>query len=634
MLESTYEIGKFVLSKDGIDPEESIFIDPNVTHLIVLRLIGNAGGITGHEVLLVEYDVDRHLTRYPYRKPPSNGSGPVPTVRLNVTKTTLSNKVMEWFKKRVKSESETFPVSIFEFSFNYLKDNIEKISGDIDQKKKRLKSEDDPSFLITVEFKDTTINEGFQKYIRNNLIGGITEKFYKRGSVISRGEAECFYCMENKVVNGFASPYAFYTHDKITFSKDFDKSLTWRNFPVCDRCELIVEHGARYVVKNLTFNFYGVRYSVYPKMVINEEIGEYIEEIFEAHEDHEKTRRGRTREVSLSALTDDEKEILEDMASENNYATLTFLFYVKNNSQFEILRVINDVLPSRLSLLFDRKREIERNALFSKWWDNLEWRFSPPPFSFGYGFLREIYPKGYPNDGGKKDIYRAQFLSLVAASFKGDRVNPTSLILPITRIMQNLMANRNTEIKGGAFSRYSMENYFYHFALRSLILFEFYVAVGCIPSNNRSKENMNDIINNLKLENTQLTAEVLRIFEDSSYFDHPAKKACFITGILVHQVGQAQFKQLKAKPFYEKLDGMRLGPRKIKRIFTDAMGKLIEYKKDKFETRGLETLASHYFIQEGARLSNEDISFSFGLGLSYGNVVWRNYQKKNGENND
>ena len=85
--------------------------------------------------------------------------------------------------------------------------------------------------------------------------------------------------------------------------------------------------------------------------------------------------------------------------------------------------------------------------------------------------------------------------------------------------------------------------------------------------------------------------------------------------------------KLGSNPFYERFDGLRLTNRKIKRVFTDAIAKLHEYDADKREILSLETLASHYYMEGGVNLNNEDLCFSFALGLSFGNAVWADFNK-------
>ncbi len=142
-------------------------------------------------------------------------------------------------------------------------------------------------------------------------------------------------------------------------------------------------------------------------------------------------------------------------------------------------------------------------------------------------------------------------------------------------------------------------------------------------------ETQSDVeIRNLNLEKSFLAHKVLDVFDQNPYFDNSYQKAVFILGILVRMVTKKQYESgLKNMPFYEKLDGLRLNPRSIQKIFPDAIAKLIEYKANKLEAPALETLASRYFMQTSSYPSNEEISFTFAMGLSYGNAIWTGYKK-------
>ncbi len=92
-----------------------------------------------------------------------------------------------------------------------------------------------------------------------------------------------------------------------------------------------------------------------------------------------------------------------------------------------------------------------------------------------------------------------------------------------------------------------------------------------------------------------------------------------------------QYQELNSKPFFEKLDGLRLNPRKIQRLFPEVIAKLTEYDANKMEALALETLASKFFMDQEPVPTNEEISFAFAMGLSYGNAIWQGYQKKTDE---
>jgi len=604
MFEAAYDLGKSLLDCENQSPEDSIYVDAKADYLFVVDL--------GDPVMLevMEYDPSRHIRQFPFRPSKGNGAALVPSAILNIThpKKTLDKKLIGWFKKSIKSGNGS--TNLLKEGQKILSENVSSISNEIESK---ISGEMQRStILLAIKFQDEKKQAEFSALVESSILAAVSSKYSQKYNSNSRGINECYYCGEEKEVNGFAAPFTFYTHDKVTYAPDFDRSQAWKNFPVCSRCELTTEKGIAYIEKNLVFSFFGVKYLLFPQLIHRKESIDLIQMVKEAHENREKGRQ----KVTLSA---DEDELLDEFAEEQNLMTLTFLFYKKNNSQFEVLNIIDDVLPSRLSELFEAKKNIESRSYLKEWWNSLPWRDSnPDEFLFSYSFLREIYPKALPGEEGNSDAYRSQFLEMTAYSFKRIDIPRSSVLVPTVRKLQHLIANQS-------------EATVYHFAMKSLALYEYFTQIGCIQRSQKLMDTDN-ITDNLGISKSQLSQKVRKLFEENMYFDHDTKKASFITGILCRTVGERQQMNLNSKPFYERFDGLRLTNRKIKRVFTDAIAKLHEYDADKMEISALETLASHYFMSEGVALNNEDLCFSFALGLSFGRAVWEGYKK--GENNE
>ncbi len=616
MLDAAYQLGKFLAKEEGIDIRLTITETPNVTHIIILELNYSGDAIVSHNIQIHEYDEGKHKTDFPFKKPPSSGVGAVPNVRINLSKieSTLRKKVIGWFKSN--SQTETELSDIFTKTNLYLTNNLNNIVSEFSEKIDEIK-EKKPSFVIGVRYSDPNIQKKLKEFYTEFILKEVYKKMYDKYSSQSYGTGICYYCGEEKEVYGFASPYTFYTHDKITFAGDFEISNAWKQFPVCGECELFVEYGVRRIEKNLSFKFYGLQYYLFPKFIKNDDIRYFIDYLKDTHMDEEKSLKKGATEVSINkkTLSNDEKEILADLSENDNNIMLTFLFYKKNNSQFEIISIINNILPSRLSELFMRKEELEQIELFKEWYDYYNKKNN---FTFNYRYIRELFPSSEIGEYSRSDTYMSKFIEVIKANFEKNIILSDYIIYQATRMIQNIFSNRNNNET----TNYEYKLYFYPF--QYLMVYEYLNKTGCILTQRRTEKMT--LLEDLNISNSKLAKKIIELFNTAAYFDDPIKKGTFIVGVLIRQVARKQHSRLGSTPIYEQIGGMRLNKRLINRIFPDAIQKLIEYSANKYEVSALETLAAHYFMHGNWTLSNEDLSFSFALGLSYEPSLWSGFK--------
>jgi len=104
-----------------------------------------------------------------------------------------------------------------------------------------------------------------------------------------------------------------------------------------------------------------------------------------------------------------------------------------------------------------------------------------------------------------------------------------------------------------------------------------------------------------------------------SAFDIPDKKATFLLGVLTKFLLDVQFATRKSTPpFRSKLYGLRLDESKLKRLFPEIVEKLEEYDVSYPQ---LQEYVSKTLIEAesiGWRLSKDEISYYFALGLNFG----------------
>ena len=631
LLESMYQIGKHEI--EGYDFATRIPRNPKVLHLIKLQLgtnldkITGTTSITGFSVQISDYEYSRDKEKYPYRRPPSNGSGITPFAKVTDIKKpgrTLNGKIIKWYDNLLKSNLVDVKVPIYQLmveTHTYLTNNFSKVEARL---KDELNSNEDSKFLLVIDYKSHEMSKKFLNFIKKHFIDNAFIGFSEKHNTKSLGQGECFYCCMKTKVNGFATPYSFYTHDKVTYSSNFQIKDAWKQFPVCNRCAIVVENGAEKVETDFSHKFYGVNYRLFPKSVNEKNFSKLIKKLEKFYlKDSSSDRTKQHSAVDDSAAVQKEEILIRRLKEFKNDITFTFLFYYEENSAFVILSVINDVLPSRFSIL-DKQRKILSESLLLNEWHNAFFKSQRKNyFSLKFGYLRKLFPPSEEGESGKNDIYRQQFLELTGTAFRGNKISSSALIQPAVKRLQHLFSNRNEGHN---------EHGFFVFVLRAFAIVDYFYKIGCINNFKKVDKTMseNKLIQELGLTKSLQVKRIQKLFMNFEYFDGTEKMGIFILGILVQHVAWEQYDSIGSSPFYESLDGLRLTKRKVKQLFPKVIGKLLEYRDEInwIEVKALETLASHYFMQGNLDLPTEEICFSFALGLSCQPILWAKSSKE------
>jgi len=72
-----------------------------------------------------------------------------------------------------------------------------------------------------------------------------------------------------------------------------------------------------------------------------------------------------------------------------------------------------------------------------------------------------------------------------------------------------------------------------------------------------------------------------------------------LTGVLTEKLLNIQYKERGSKPFYSRLNGLKLNKNIVKRIYTEAINKLNEYNKNYYKE--LEYLIGMYMLSEESK---------------------------------
>jgi len=177
-------------------------------------------------------------------------------------------------------------------------------------------------------------------------------------------------------------------------------------------------------------------------------------------------------------------------------------------------------------------------------------------------------------------------------------------------------------------SDFAREEYVKNLVLQALMCIMFIDKLNLLSG--KGKE-----VQKIMIEKTEKNKKYLDFFENESYkdvFNSDYKRAVFLTGVLTEKLLNIQYKERGSKPFYSRLNGLKLNKNIVKRIYTEAINKLNEYNKNYYKE--LEYLIGMYMLSEESQknVSDDEISFYFVLGMSLARFF--NEEKKDGEDEE
>ncbi len=622
MIEAIKEIGEYALKKQKININNplNVLIDnpasKGTKNILIIILENSSGEIKYKYVDSDEFDGNK-LDKYLYKRGKgSAGSNLTPTTKIAESlKRTFSKNILGWFKKYDKIGTDNninFLVKIGDC----LKKNEDKIFKDLES------SYNKENNIITIKIDNKYLGEYeiFREILVEESIKGFyfIKSFKGDNSISKANNQTCCVCKEKESeVYGFVDTYKFYTVDKQGFvSGGFQQRDAWKNYPVCLNCALTLEAGKKYLQNNLTFNFYGFKYHLIPKF-INEECYENKESIFGLIK---KWQDPKFRKKDINILTTDEKEIFELMSEQKNYVNMNFMFYEKSNAALNILLYIEDVLPSRLKKLFEVKREVDRVDIFKEClipiFENKK-KVGEKPMEFNFGIVRTIFPKI-----SNMRTYNQYFLDITKKIIANKQIDYNFILQFIMQKIREEFVN-SYQIKSSTLKGFMLINYLYR--------------LGIIKPGKKNDKEVSVKDDNKKndLALYKIDDNVDKFFKEfAEFFNSDAKKAVFLEGVLVQLLLNIQYKERKATPFRIKLKGLKLNEKQIKKLLPEIQNKLEEYGKNYYKT--LESIISNYFVSAGNgwKLTNDEISFYFVLGMNLSYLFKKENNNKEEDNNE
>lgn len=585
MLTAVRDIGRYSQELNGNDNPLSTMLTPislkNYKYALVVEFNTIEEGFQYQEVHIEELS-ERTVDKFLYRKGGSNGPNDSPSALVTEVEKTLSVKFFGWFKSLVKKEKH-FPDNI--------KDFVRKMNVVLTNSSEQI-------YKDLINYDKTTFKEGVLlslsingKYpaeieeIKTAFFQLVTEKENK----ISSKQQVCSVCGERKSMVSAGSPaFRFYTIDKPGFiTGHFNEEQSWRNFPVCSECNLALQEGKKVIEKELYYSFYGLSYLLIPKFfkpqsdaaqdVVARLIGKSDEKI---------TLKKQTAKKYLSNEEDD----LAWLAEEKDFVLLNFLFMKKVQSAERILLLIEDVLPSRLSMIFKAKEKVDK-------------AFSADERGFDFGRIRTFFAKS--DEGKRENDLDKYFLEIVNKVFKGGNISISFLMRYFMFTIRRAFL-REEHYRGKTYD-----------ALMDLLFFD--------------KLNLLDPI----MEGENMESKFDEVFQRfSRRMDTPEKKGIFLLGALTQAFLDLQYATRKSTPFREQLAGLRLNERGIIGLTSKLMQKFIEYKALDKEKQAIFSEVNSLILGSDSKwnLSIDELNFYFVAGMTLRNEIIPKKEKDNQDN--
>lgn len=603
MITSIYKLGKLYVENENLTALEILSEMPdNTPYVINIELDIDNNNLSYNRVYQTEFDT-LNYHKYLYKFGSSNGVNITPSAIITGLPKTWDKKFFKWFEIHYEENK------LYNDIYNCLKNNCEKIVEDISNVYENIISENKKvnvllSLLIIDQDGNINYLKDFDEF-KESLVNSVNESYKKSSKSISSGEGLCYLCDEKKEVNGFTLSrlhFYFSTSDKLGPLPDKNIKNTWKSTPVCNDCALYLDAGRQYVEKYLTFYDSGLNYYVIPKFN-----GCDIEN-FNKINKIVKLGKGNTSE-DLNDLENKLSWIVEDL---EDTVEFKFIFYNKGDEKpqktvLNILSSVESTIPSWLNKLFEEQLKISNMLFFQE--DNLKEilnmnvdcdfisylsneKYIINKNDFYKKFLKELIVDNNMNNGSFK-----KYLGIVTDIINNKKINNSILFnFIVNKLQYNFRKDNMYGLKIDL--------------IKSIMLLIFFNNVNILKGGNIMEKSDE--------------------FNIESMLNSPDKKASFLLGVLTANLLNQQWNETNGnKPFYNKLYGLQLDEKKLRKLYPKVINKLNEYKKNFYVNLEKEITINFVNSDGDWNLNRDETSFYFTLGLTL-----PGYSRKFNKNNN
>jgi len=550
----------------------------------VLVGIIEKGGFKGFQLQNFTTDL---IPKILYRRIAPRGTGIVPTLYVNISgpdkkgKTGIK-KTSEKLISSVENNYELFPLENF--------DEIAKEFQAFD-------FNSDYSYVVTFKIDDNWL--GDINEFKNLFFDDSYKKYYDQQSKGKSINEDQICSITGKIgkVYGFVNTLGFAIDSQSFIRNGFDTSSGYKMFPVSEDAIPILE-GAKALLENkVSARFYdNVKYAILPHFVFqpDRDSASYIAQKFL---DKAAFNADTKEDKGSNGFINDTEEILNEIIKDGDLNRhdiyYSILFFEQQQAQFKIHLELNDVLPSRINYILDAKNKAQE-------------RYKPlTSYTTKSGDRKSqhitLYRlKDYFSTGGKNT--QPAFYKLINSIFTGQPYDDSKLL-------KLVLNSWKTSFKKNFHDK---ENYFNFLVKNSLGNLYFLQLLGIFKKNLTMNE---EIVQPDKLDAFHF------IETHPSYFEKEYLKGAFIFGCLVARLLYNQ----PGNAFMKELHGLNIDRNLVTKKFPKLISKLRQYGSELPE---MESAAMKYFAMQEEKVTKDEISFAFTMGL----VLQKDFDRINKSN--
>ncbi len=549
-------------------------------------LVGNIknGKFKGFE--LEDFKIE-FLNNYLFRSHAPNGTGIIPTIRINLSKADKKGKT--GFEKTIgKLES------CIENNKQLINQSL---ADDILNGFKKYEPELEPAFSYIVTFKIDNKWLGEIEKAKEKFNDIAYKKYYdqKTKGKSKKANQMCAISGKTSEVYGFVDTLGFTVNSKSFNRNGFDVENAYKMFPVSKDVIPILEGAQKILTNKLSdflFKFWNqkdkkikrftnIQYAMVPHFVFppSQEVTEEIAKTFlkKSVLNIDSNEEGATGFINGTERI--LEEIIEDGDLNRNEIYYSILFYEQQQAQFKIFLELNDVLPSRIGKILTAKKIAEkRYRAYTSYEtkDGIQKEQRITLFQLKDYFLT-----------GEKTI-QPSFFKLVQSIF-------TERPYDESKLLRTIIDTWRKSFKQHYFDK---QNAFYFLVKNTLGNLYFLNLLGIYKSNYIMSEQT--LTTKKQDAFSFLDAHPAYFYKD--YLKGTFLFGCLTARLLYNQPGNA---------FMKELYGLNIDQEIITKKFPKLIAKLRQYDKVFPE---MESAAMRYFANP-EKVSKDEISFAFTMGL-------------------
>ena len=400
--------------------------------------------------------------------------------------------------------------------------------------------------------------------------------------------------------------------DKVGFSFGLDKTFK-KNLNLCKDCYQHLMIGERFIQDNLKTQIGELNVYIIPHFALKDSSLDIA--------DFSKYVSYYTDSITtLKNIEDLEYNLKRYAKYEENNFVINYLFYQKSKSEFKVLKLIKDIPPTRLNIIREKEDEIS-NLVDEKYLRENKFKID----------LKSIWGSiPLKQEKGKK-TYRgtSRYLDVLDAIFLNGIIDYNSLINQFTEVIRIIRFERE------GYNIRTKENFTKKILSLNFLLL-FFKKLNILNSTNKytiNSTNKMENLNNYKTDEIKdlIPQEILNYWENIEIYGDNCKKALFLLGHLIGEIGYAQDnKDIKNRPVLNKITFQGMDVEKLKRLSNDVFEKLIQY--DILKYNELVHSAFKNLFEEHINnwnLSNQENVFYILSGYAFsGYIGFQRYKKR------